>query len=303
MSTDFFTNLRELQLRDIIGHVVDVLIVAYLIYKLLMLVRGTRAWRILIGVGVFLLVLQISEWLHLNTLHWILEKATILGPVALVILFLPELRQAIEGLTKIGFLPQSFVEAGHIADMDRHSIEEIVAAVGEMAQDRVGALLVIETGGNLDEIANNGVILNAKISSSLLCSIFYGQNPLHDGAAIIRGDVVIAAASRLPLSESSRLDKTLHMRHRAAVGISEVSDILAIAVSEERGVISIAKQGRLTRLANTTELRERLVAELMKAPEPSKEPWIKPKREKKTTVPTQPAKEPASEPAKSEVAP
>ena len=281
MAPDFLINLRELQLRDIIGHIVDVLIVAYLIYKLLMLVRGTRAWRILIGVGVFLLVLQLSEWLHLNTLHWILEKATILGPVALVILFLPEMRQAIEGLTKIGFLPQSFVDAGHGADLDRHSIEEIVAAVGEMAQDRVGALIVIETGGNLDEIANNGVLLNAKISSSLLCSIFYGQNPLHDGAAIIRRDTVLAAASRLPLSESSRIDKMLHMRHRAAVGISEVADILAIVVSEERGAISVAKQGRLQRMSSTTELRERLISELVKAPEPVRESWIKPKRDKK----------------------
>jgi diadenylate cyclase len=268
---DFLDQFNALTLGQRVVHAVDVLIVAFIIYRLLLLVRGTRAWRILLGVGVFLIVLQLSEVMNLGTLHWILEKATLLGPVALVILFLPELRQAIEGLTKLGFIPQSFVEVGHEATLERRTIEEIVAAVGEMAQDHVGALIVLETGANLDEIANNGVQLNAKISSSLISSIFYGQNPLHDGAVILRGNTVLAAACRLPLSESSRLDKTLHMRHRAAVGVSEELDVLAIVVSEERGTISVARAGKLTRLASTVELREVLLQELVDSERETKE--------------------------------
>lgn len=264
MERDFLLMLKELTLRQIAVQVIDVLIVAYIIYRLLLMVRGTRAWRILFGVLVFVLLLWGSEVLKLNTLHWLLDKATILGPVALAILFLPELRQAIEGLTKFSFLPQTLVTGTSGVDLDGREIDEIVAAVGELAEDRVGALLVIEKDGRLDEIASSGVTLGATVTKELLLTIFYGENPLHDGAALIRGERVVAAACRLPLSESTRLDGTLHMRHRAGVGITESSDAIAVIVSEERGTVSVANEGRLRRMGGLAELRALLREELTK---------------------------------------
>ncbi len=243
-----------------------------------MLVRGTRGWRILLGLLVFAVALTLSDVLNLVTLHWILEKATMLGPVALVILFLPELRQTLEGLTKFSLMPERVVEAGHEKTLDRTAVEEIVGAVTEMARDRIGAILVIETGAHMDEIAANGVPLNAKISSSLLGSIFFGQNPLHDGAVIIRGDSILAAACRLPLSESARIDKTLHMRHRAAIGVTEQNDAVSIVVSEERGTISVVQEGKLQLLKTSAELREFLINQVTKD-EPRPEP-IRPFRKK-----------------------
>jgi diadenylate cyclase len=236
----------------------DILIVAFIIYRLLMLVRGTRGWRILLGLLVFGVLLFLSDTLGLTTVNWILRQATLLGPVALAILFLPELRQALEGLTKLTWFPESVTEVGHEKNLDRGAVEEIVGAVAEMARDRIGAIIVIETGGHLDEIASNGVMLNAKITTSLLGSIFYGQNPLHDGAVVIRGNNILAAACRLPLSES-KIERNLHMRHRAALGVTELNDVIAIVVSEEKGSIRVASGGKLYTISSSVELREFLI--------------------------------------------
>lgn len=253
--------LREMAWHTVLAAVFDVLLVSYLLYRLLMLVRGTRAWRILGGILIFLVAMFLSDRIGLSTLHWILEKAAVLGPVALVILLLPEMRQAIESLGKIGFWPQRFA-AGVQERAEARTVEELVAAMAELASQRVGALVVIEMDGKLEEIASNGVQLNAAVSAPLLGSIFYDNNPLHDGAVIVTGDTLLAAACRLPLSESSRLDQNVHMRHRAAVGVSELHDCLAIVVSEERGTISVAREGRLVRLSSAGELRELLNKEL-----------------------------------------
>lgn len=280
MDNPLIQSLVELSARDKAVAVIDIFIVAFLIYRILMLVRGTRGWRILLGVLVFTIALLVSDSLHLTTLHWILEKATLLGPVALVILFLPELRQALEGLTRFGFLAEAVKDVGHEQNLDRASVEEIVGAVAEMAKDNVGAIIVIETGSRIDEVAATGVTLNARITTSLLGSIFFGQNPLHDGAAIIRGDHVYAAACRLPLSENQRIDRRMHMRHRAAVGITESNDVISIVVSEERGTISVAQEGRILQMATTTELREFLIKNTVEQEEPEETPR-KRRREKK----------------------
>lgn len=264
MGQDFLLSLKELTPRQWAVQVADVVVVAYILYRLLLLVRGTRAWRILFGIVVFVLVFWASEVLRLETLHWIMDKATLLGPVALAILFLPELRQAIEGLTKFRFFPQQLVTGTSEVDLDMREIEEIVAAVGELAEDRVGALIVVEKDARLEEVTASGTPLGAQVTKTLLLSIFYGENPLHDGAAIIRGERVVAAACRLPLSESSRLDTTLHMRHRAAVGVTEATDAISIVVSEERGTVSVAKEGKLRRMSGLAELRGLLRAELTK---------------------------------------
>lgn len=256
-----FANLRDLSPWQILINVFDVAVVAFLIYRLLLLVRGTRAWRILGGIVIFVALLYLSQVLGLNTLHWILDKATLLGPVALVILLLPELRAALEGVGKLGFWPQR-LGATVEERAEARTVEEIVAACAELVSQSTGALIVVEKGTRLDEIASNGVQLNAAVSAPLLNAIFYEGNPLHDGAVIVRGDSLLAAACRLPLSESQRLEQNVHMRHRAAVGVTESTDCLAIVVSEERATISIAQEGFLRRLANHIELRDILNHEL-----------------------------------------
>lgn len=260
--TTQFRNLSALPLDQKFVNLVDVLLVAYIIYRVLMLVRGTQYWRILFGVFAYLAVYFISKQIGLSTLYFILEKGTYLGPTALVILFFPELRAAIEGFMPQTTFLQRLVPSNVEERAEARTVEEIVAAVAELAGDSVGALIVVEKIALLDEYVGNGVQLQARVSAALLESIFFENNPLHDGAVIIRGDTILAAACRLPLSNSRTIDTHVHMRHRAAVGVSEVYDSLAIVVSEERGTISVASDGVLTRLSSHTELRTLLNREL-----------------------------------------
>lgn len=261
---EFYQEFIEQFLSDPLRNAVDILIVTYILYRLFMLIRGSRAWRIVLGIAGFVLLLFVSGKLELFALNWLLDKATILGPVALVILFLPELRQAIEGLgrLRLGKLEITPKFSSSNLKTEARTVEELVAAVTELATESTGALIVIERGAPLDEIANNGVIVNARVSAPLIGSIFYEGNPLHDGAVIIRGDMIVAAACRLPLSDSNRLSQNVHMRHRAGLGVTEQLDCIAIIVSEERATISYAKEGRLRKLANAHELRDFLNREL-----------------------------------------
>lgn len=251
---------REVSWRSVVS-IVDILLVTFLVYKLFSLVRGTRAIRIVAGIAFFLLVLFVSKWLQLDTLHWLLEKATLLGPVALVILLLPELRQALEGFGQLGLWTQKLVGTER-TDVRAETVEQIVAAAAEMSAARIGALIVIEQASPLADIVASGVAMNAQLSTPLLVSVFYEGNPLHDGATVIKGDQIVAAACRLPLSENPRLDAALHMRHRAGIGVSEQHDCLVIIVSEERGTISVVRDGHLKRMAGYVELREVLNREL-----------------------------------------
>ncbi len=233
-------------------NILDVLLVAYLIWRLLKLVRGTRAWRILFGVFVFLVALLASDVLGLRTLHWVLDKATLLGPVALVILFLPELRQTIEGFARIGGLSDRLV--GTEGTARGTTIEEITVAAQAMAQSRTGALIVIDRSRQLDAEIRSGVPLHAVVSAPLLQSIFYAGNPLHDGAIIVRQDELVSAACQLPLSDNPAIRAEYHMRHRAGVGVTEHSDALVVIVSEERGEITVARAGILTPVKSPEEL-------------------------------------------------
>lgn len=251
---------REFSWRSVVS-LIDILLVAYLNYRLLTLIRGTRAWRILIGIGGFVALLFIAKSLQLNTLYWILDKATLLGPVALVILYLPELRQALEGFGQLGLWTQRLVGTD-AADVQAQTVEQIVAAAAEMSAARIGSLMVIERANPLEDVVASGVAIGAKVSTPLIVSLFYEGNPLHDGAAVMRGDTIVAAACRLPLSENPRLDSALHMRHRAGIGVTEAADCLVIIVSEERGTISVVTDGHLRRMAGHVELREVLNREL-----------------------------------------
>ncbi|MBS1723987.1 MAG: TIGR00159 family protein [Armatimonadetes bacterium] len=239
--------------------VADIFLVTYLVYRLLKLVRGTRAWRVVLGVMVFIIAWFVSDLLGLTTFHTLLDKAMLLAPVALAILFLPELRQAIEGLARFG-LSDRLVGADNVIGGD--ALEEVVAAVAEMAEQRIGALLVVERGTQLDDVAENGIPVRAQVTAPLLGAIFNEGSPLHDGAAIIRNGQILAAACRLPLSENPRIDPHFHMRHRAGLGISEQADCVAVIVSEERGQVSIAIDGRFVPLNSFKELRDLLNQEL-----------------------------------------
>ncbi len=249
------SGLWDLSPRGFIN-VIDILLVTFLVYRILKLVRGTRAWRVILGIGFFLLALFLSDRLQLRTLHWILDKASLLGPVALAILLLPELRQALEGFARLGLWPERFI--GSQSSIAKETIEELVKAALDLSEKRIGALIVIERINRLEDVAQNGVPVQAIATAPLLGAIFFEGNPLHDGAAVIRGNQVIAAACRLPLSESPTLASHLHMRHRAAVGITEQSDCVVIVVSEERGVVSFVEDGKLMIVANGPALTEKL---------------------------------------------
>lgn len=289
---DVIRRLGQLLKPDLANFVqiVDIVLVAFLLFWLLRLVRSTRAWRIFVGILIFVFVLFLSDFVHLKTLHWILEKATLLGPVALVILFLPELRQTLEGFAKLGIITDTGLARSSVA---AQTIEEVIAAVAEMAALRIGAIIVFERGNRLDDVAANGVQVNATVSAALLNSVFYGANPLHDGAVILRGDRLVAAACRLPLSESDQVDRQIHMRHRAAIGIAEQSDCLVVVVSEERGTISLARDGSLIRMADHLELRTHLNHELR----PTEEPKRPRRRRRKSAQPEPAAEEPTTEEA------
>lgn len=246
---------------QIVVAIVDVLLVAYVNYRLLKLVRGKRAWRIVVGLFVFAIALFLSDQLELTTLHWMLEKATVVAPVAVVILFLPELRQAVEGFGRLGGWTERFVS--HPMPTTSDAISQINAAVAEMSANRVGALIVVERGTSLQDIADNGVAVNAKVTVPLLGALFYHGNPLHDGAVIIRGDRIVAAACHLPMSDSKTLNPHHHMRHRAGIGVSEQSDAVVLVVSEERGEVSVVIDGELKIVKGDDELRKILEREIV----------------------------------------
>lgn len=256
-------------------YVLDILLVAYVNYRLMKLIRGKRAWRIVIGILVFVVALVVSDRVGLNTLHWVLDKAALLAPVALVILFLPELRQAVEGFGKLGVWTERLI--GQQSGVAARTIQEIVTAVGEMAEHRIGALIVIERGTSLREVAENGTPIHGKVTAPLIGAMFYHGNPLHDGAIIVSGDEVVAAACRLPMSESRTIDSHYHMRHRAGIGMSEQSDAVVVIVSEERGEIAVAADGEIVVMADEVELCEHLESEL-KDHQPKRRVWRRSKK-------------------------
>lgn len=236
--------------------VFDILVVAFLTYRLLKLVQGRRAWTLLTGIAAFAVILFVSEKLQLKTLHWLLEKATILAPVALVILLLPELRAALEGFGRLGLWPEKLL-AGSLSPQ-QETIQAVVQACTKMCQERTGALIVLQRSDGLEEVAKTGVQLRAKVSDDLLRTIFYEGSPMHDGAVLINEDEVVAGACRLPLSESARLETSYHMRHRAGLGLAEVTDAVIVIVSEERGQVSIAHKGFIAPLESPNELEAEL---------------------------------------------
>lgn len=235
----------------------DMALVAFVFYKLYTLIRETRAEQLIKGILVLLIATQASEWLQLHVINWILRNTIQVGLIALLIVFQPELRRALEYIGRTRFLTKSIID---IEDEEiRMAVEEIVEAMGSLSRQKIGALLVILNETGLNEVLETGTIINGKVSRGLLINIFIPNTPLHDGAAVIKKNEILAAGCLLPLTENQNLSKELGTRHRAGIGISERSDAIAVIVSEETGAISIAENGKIKRFLDIDTLRNHLL--------------------------------------------
>lgn len=242
-----------------LSNIVDIALVWFVIYKLIMLIRGTKAVQLLKGITVIIVVRILSSLLRLHTLEWLMDQALTWGFLAIIIIFQPELRRALEQIGR-GSL---FSRSGMQEETEKESVvNAIVKATEYMAKRRIGALISTERETGMGDYIETGIFMDAQASSELLINIFIPNTPLHDGAVIMQGDKIKAAACYLPLSESAFISKELGTRHRAALGISEVTDSLTIIVSEETGQISLTKNGELHRDLKADRLRELLMQEL-----------------------------------------
>ncbi|MDY4976862.1 MAG: diadenylate cyclase CdaA [Clostridia bacterium] len=227
--------------------IVDILLVAYVIYLMILLVRETRAAQLVKGILLVLVVLQVSKWLQLNTIYFILKNTVQVGLLAVLVIFQPELRRALEKMGRVPLSLNNIVEESGAKDELAKTISEVAAACGSLASTCTGALIVMERNTKIGEVIATGVTLDSVVSKELLGNIFVPNTPLHDGAVVIRDNIIKAAACFLPLTQNEELSSELGARHRAGLGLSEVSDAAVIIVSEETGTISLARSGQLLR--------------------------------------------------------
>ncbi len=246
MNTFFEYIIKFLQLLRI-SDIIDVIIVSVILYYLINLIRETRAMQLVKGILFLFAVFFISQWLKLNALNYILGGAMQIGAFAVVVIFQPELRNLLErmGRFKVGRIIDFAADTSD-EDMQR-VIESVAVASSHMSESKTGALIVMERATRLGEFISTGTMLDANVSSGLLENIFVPNTPLHDGAVIIRNDRIVTAGCLLPLTANNNLSRDLGTRHRAAIGLSEVTDAAIIVVSEETGKISLALNGSLTR--------------------------------------------------------
>lgn len=252
VSTFIMNTLKNISLFAVL----DILVVAYIFYKGYSLIKETRAEQLLKGIIFMIIFIPISYILKLEMLNFILNKTLTIGLLSVVIIFQPEIRRALEHLGR-----SAFEELHSIQDVEKRNItvNEIVNAVDNLADSKTGALIVIEKVTRLGEILNSGTILDAKVTSNLLENIFVVNTPLHDGATIIRNDRILASGCVLPLTNNTSINKKLGTRHRAGIGLSEISDAIIIIVSEETGIVSLAINGKLTRGYDKEKLRMVLI--------------------------------------------
>jgi len=252
---DYFAGLT---LKNSIKDIIDILIVSYIVYMLIILVRGTRAVQLLKGILLLVITWALSTWLNLYTLKWLMNQMFTFGVVTVLIIFQPELRRALEQLGRGKLFSRSSPEEQDV----NHQISEVMKSVNYMARRKIGALIVFERNTGLNDYVESGIKMNATLSSELLTNVFVPNTPLHDGAVIIRGNQIVAAGCYLPLSENPFISKELGTRHRAAIGISEVCDAISVVVSEETGQVSLAINGQVVRDINEESLISKLFEEL-----------------------------------------
>lgn len=240
--------------------VVEIIIISFLLYKILVFIKNTRAWSLLKGITVILVFSLVAALFQMNTILWIIAKAFNVAMMAIIVIFQPELRRALESLGRKNFL-SGFFNFDSQKKQERFSdrtLSEIVKASFEMGKVKTGALIAVEQNMPLTEYERTGITLDSVLSSQLLINIFEHNTPLHDGAVIVRGDRIVSATCYLPLSDNMELSKELGTRHRAAVGLSEASDALVVVVSEETGAVSVAIGGKLFRNLDAENLKRKL---------------------------------------------
>lgn len=242
-----------------ITSIVEILIIAFLIYHLLRWFKNTRAWTLLKGIVVVAVFALICYLFELNTILWIFQNTFNMLVICVFVVFQPELRRALEQLGRKNFVMSLFGTASDVEKESKNSdrsINEVIKAAYEMSKTKTGALIVLEQDVQLSEYERTGIPLDSIVSSQLLVNIFEHNTPLHDGAVFIRNNRIVAATCYLPLSDNMQLSKELGTRHRAAVGISEVSDSLTIVVSEETGAVSLARDGKLIRNLTSEAMKQ-----------------------------------------------
>ena len=241
--------------------IIEIVIIAFVIYNVMVWIKNTKAWVLLKGIIIVVIFALIAYILNLKTILWIAGKTISVGIIALVIIFQPELRRALEQLGRKRFMLRFFNFGDNSNKDERFSVktaDEIVDACYKMGAVKTGALIVIEQDIILEEYVKTGIPVDGLVTSQLLINIFEHNTPLHDGAVIIRGDRIVAATCYLPLSDNNSLNKALGTRHRAGVGISEVTDSMTIIVSEETGRVSVAVGGELIHDIDADSLRNKL---------------------------------------------
>ncbi len=238
---------------------VDILLVAYIVYKAFSLVKETRAQQLLKGIAILIVMTQISEWLQLNAINFILRTVMEYGLLALIIVFQPELRRALEKVGRSNISSIFKAEEKNSGFNLAETVDSITEAVRDLSLSKTGALIVIERETMLGDIVNTGTTLDARVSAQILGNLFFKNSPLHDGAVILRKDRIVAASCYLPLTDDITLSKELGTRHRAGIGISETADCVVVIVSEETGKISLALAGNLSRNLTPDSLNKWLI--------------------------------------------
>lgn len=241
--------------------IAEILIIAFLVYNILAWIKDTKAWSLFKGLVVILIFILVAAIFNMTTILWIVKSVFSIAVIAIVVVLQPELREALETLGRKNFFSAWFPSIKPATDegiFSDHTVNEIVRASIEMSKVRTGALIVIEQTQSLAEYERTGIDIDAVVSSQLLINIFEHNTPLHDGAVIIHGDRITSATCYLPLSDNRKLSKELGTRHRAGVGISELTDSLTVIVSEETGHVSCAYHGELSRDLNADGLKEKL---------------------------------------------
>lgn len=236
----FSMNFDNLPWLVYIGQIVDILLVTYVVYKLIMIIRGTRAVQLVKGIAAIFIVWFVSSFLGLSTLEFITRQTATFGLLAIIIIFQPELRRGLEQLGRSRLFSSRSISKNEAI---QPTIDALMKASVYMGKRRIGALISIERETGLNDYAESGIAMHANVSSELLINIFIPNTPLHDGAVVLKNDKILAAGCYLPLSEDSSISKELGTRHRAALGVSEVTDAITLIISEETGAISLSKRG------------------------------------------------------------